>query len=408
MRIASSTMYETGVNQLNTLQSSLARTQQQIAANRRMLSPADDPIASARALEVSQSKSVNTQFGINRQNARAALSEQELALNGATSLIQDVQSIALKAGNSVLTAADRESLAVELEGHLEDMLGLANSTDGSGNYLFGGFKTETAPFARTAGGAQYLGDQGQRQLQASTARQVPVGDSGSAVFENNRTGNGTFVTSAAPGNTGAGVVSTGAVVDRAALTGHQYEISCAVTTSPPATTSSVLDKKTGLPPPGLTGAQPFTPGQQIAFDGMSLSVKGNPAAGDKVNLDPSTKQSVFKTMTDLIATLRAPAGTASEQAALNNGLNKAGENMAAALDNVLSVRSSVGSRQKELDTLDSAGEDLNIQYESTLSKLQDLDMIAAYTSYSQQQVTLEAAQKSFKSLTGLSLFNYIG
>ena len=408
MRIASSTMYETGVNQLNTLQSSLARTQQQIAANRRMLSPADDPIASARALEVSQSKSVNTQFGINRQNARAALSEQELALNGATSLIQDVQSIALKAGNSVLTAADRESLAVELEGHLEDMLGLANSTDSSGNYMFGGFKTETAPFARTAGGAQYLGDQGQRQLQASTARQVPVGDSGSAVFENNRTGNGTFVTSAAPGNTGAGVVSTGAVVDRAALTGHQYEISFAVTTSPPATTYSVLDKKTGLPPPGLTGAQPFTPGQQIAFDGMSLSIKGNPAAGDKVNLDPSTKQSVFKTMTDLIATLRAPAGTASEQAALSNGLNKAGENMAAALDNVLSVRSSVGSRQKELDTLDSAGEDLNIQYESTLSKLQDLDMIAAYTSYSQQQVTLEAAQKSFKSLTGLSLFNYIG
>ena len=408
MRIASSTMYETGVNQLNSLQSSLARTQQQIAANRRMLSPADDPIASARALEVSQSKSVNTQFGINRQNARAALSEQELALNGATSLIQDVQSIALKAGNSVLTPADRESLAVELEGHLEDMLGLANSTDSSGDYMFGGFKTETAPFARTAGGAQYLGDQGQRQLQASTARQVPVGDSGSAVFENNRTGNGTFVTSAAPGNTGAGVVSTGAVVDRAALTGHQYEISFAVTTSPPATTYSVLDKKTGLPPPGLTGAQPFTPGQQIAFDGMSLSVKGNPAAGDKVNLDPSTKQSVFKTMTDLIATLRAPAGTASEQAALNNGLNKAGENMAAALDNVLSVRSSVGSRQKELDTLDSAGEDLNIQYESTLSKLQDLDMIAAYTSYSQQQVTLEAAQKSFKSLTGLSLFNYIG
>ncbi len=408
MRIASSTIYENGTRQLSTLQSSMAKTQQQIATNRRMLTPADDPIASARALEVSQSKSVNEQFGINRQNARAALSEQELALTGVTSLIQDVQDIAVKANNGVLTTADRESLAVELAGHIEDMFGLANSTDGSGNFMFGGFKTETAPFLQASGGAQYLGDQGQRMLQVSTSRQVPVGDSGSSVFENNRTGNGTFVTSAAPGNTGGGVVSTGSVTDPAALTGHQYEISFAVSGTPAATTYSILDKKTGLPPPGSPGPQPFQPGGQIAFDGMSVSVKGNPAAGDKVNVDPSTKQSVFKTMTDLLATLRAPSTTAGQLASLSNGLNKASENLGAALDNVLSVRSSLGSRQKELDTLDNAGEDLNIQYAATLSNLQDLDMIAAVTSYSQQQLTLEAAQKSFKSLTGLSLFNYIG
>lgn len=408
MRIASSTIYDTGVRQLGTLQSSLARTQQQIAANRRMLSPADDPIASARALEVTQSQSVNTQYGVNRQNARAALSEQELALNGATSLLADVQSIALKAGNSVLSAADRESFAIELSGQLEDMFGLANSTDGSGNYMFGGFKTETAPFVKIAGGAQYLGDQGQRQLQVSSSRQVAVGDSGSSVFENNKTGNGTFVTSVAAGNTGTGVVSSGAVVDSTALTGHQYDISFAVSGTPAATTYTVLDKKTGLPPPGAPGPQPFQTGQQIAFDGLSLTVKGNPAAGDKVSIDPSTRQSVFKTMTDLIATLRAPAGTAAQQAALNNGLNKATENLNSAFDNILGVRSSGGSRQKELDTLDSAGEDLDIQYAATLGNLQDLDLVAAYTSYTQQQMTLEAAQKSFKSLSGLSLFNYIG
>ena len=408
MRIASSTIYETGVSQLSTLQSSLARTQQQITTNRRMLTPADDPIASARALEVTQSKSVNGQFVTNRQNARAALATEELALAGATRVIQGVQSIAIAAGNGTLNAADRESFAMELEGHLEDMLGIANSTDGTGDCMFGGYKTETAPFARTAGGAEYLGDQGQRQLQASTSRQIPVGDSGSAVFESNRTGNGTFVISAAAGNAGTGVVSNGTVVDQAKLTGNQYEISFAVSGTPAATTYSVLDKKTGLPPPGVSGPQPFSPDQSIAFDGLSFTVKGNPAAGDKMNIEPSTKQSVFKTMTDLIATLRAPVNTSGQQGALSNGLNRANENLASALDNVLSVRSSVGSRQKELDTLDSAGEDLNIQYEGTLSNLQDLDLIAAYTSYTQQQVTLEAAQKSFKSLTGLSLFNYIG
>ncbi len=408
MRIASSTMYETGVSQLNTLQSNLARTQQQIAANRRILTPADDPIASARALEVTQSQSVNSQFAINRQNARAALSEEELALTGATTLIVDVQELAIRAGSGAFSASDRESLAVELSGHLEDLLGIANSTDGTGNYMFGGYKTESAPFVRSATGVSYQGDQGQRELQASTSRKIPVGDTGSAVFENNPTGNGTFVTAADPGNTGSGVVSRGNVTNQAQLTGHNYEISFDVGGLPPVTTFSVLDKNTGLAPSNLTGPQPFQPGQEITFDGMTLSVKGAPGKGDIVNVEPSTKQSIFKTMTDLIATLRAPTTTPAQQTALTNGLAKAGENLASALDTVLGARSTVGSRQKELDTLDSAGEDLGIQYAATLSNLQDLDLVAAYTSYSQQQVTLEAAQKSFKSLTGLSLFNYIG
>lgn len=406
MRISTSTMYETGVAQLNTLQSNLARTQQQLATNRRMLTAADDPIAAARALEVTQSKAVNTQYATNRDNARASLSQVDLRLGGVTSLLQDVQSLAVKAGNAVLSPADRQSLAVELEGQLEDMIGLANSSDGTGSYLFAGYKSATVPFAKTAGGALYVGDQGQRELQVSSSRKVAISDPGSAIFESNITGNGTFSTAALAGNGGTGVVSGGSVTNAAALTGRKYEVSFAGSGS--GSTYSVVDKQTGLPPAGLSGPQPFVPGQSIEFDGMSFNMKGSPAAGDKFAVEPSSKQSVFKTMTDLIATLRAPAGSAAELTAFNNGLNKATENLGSALDTVLSVRASTGSRMKELDTLDTAGEDLNIQYETTLSKLQDLDLVAAITQFTQQQTTLEAAQKSFKSLSGLSLFNYIG
>ena len=408
MRIATSTIYETGTSQLGTLQSKMARTQQQLATNRRMLTPSDDPIASARALEVTQSKSVNSQFAVNRENARASLSQVELGLTSATTLIQDVQSIAVSAGNGVLSAANRESLAVQLSANLEDLLGIANKTDGTGNYLFSGYKSSTVPFGQTATGAQYQGDQGQRQLQVGSSRQIAISDSGSSVFENNKTGNGTFTMAAAAGNTGAGVVSTGSVSNAAALTGHKYEISFAVSGTPAVTTYSVLDKNTGQPPAGAPGPQPYQSGQQIEFDGMAFSVKGTPAAGDKFSAEPSTKQSIFTTLTDLIATLRAPASTPADAAKLSNGLRKAQENLGASLDNVLSVRASVGSRMKELDTLDSAGEDLNIQFETTLSNLQDLDVVKAISEFTQQQAQLEAAQKSFKSLSGLSLFNYIG
>lgn len=408
MRISTSMMYQTGTDQLGTLQSNLARTQMQLSTQRRMLSAADDPIAAARALEVTQSQSVNTQYGVNRQNARASLSHVEQALQGTTGVIQNVQSLVVKAGNGALSDADRKSLAIELSGELDDLMGLANSADGTGGYLFSGFRSTTLPFTKTATGAQYNGDQGARELQVASSRQVAISDSGSSIFENNPTGNGTFVMAAAAANTGSGIVSSGAVANSTSLTGHNYEISFAVSGTPSVTTYSVTDLTTGLPPASLPGPQPFQEGQQITFDGIAFDIKGAPANGDKFGVEPSKKQSIFETLTDLIAVLKTPATGATGQATLTNGLNKAHENLGAALDNVLGVRASVGSRMKELDTLDGAGDDLNLQYAATLSNLQDLDTVAAISQFTQQEFALQAAQQSFKSLTALSLFNYIG
>jgi flagellar hook-associated protein 3 FlgL len=78
-----------------------------------------------------------------------------------------------------------------------------------------------------------------------------------------------------------------------------------------------------------------------------------------------------------------------------------------ALDNVLTVQASVGARMKEIDNLNSTGDDLDVQYQTTLGTLQDLDMVKAISLFSQQQQTLQAAQMSFKTMSGLSLFNYI-
>lgn len=411
MRISTQTIYETGTNQLGTLQSQIAKTQLQLSTNRRMLTAADDPIASARALEVTQSQSINTQFATNRQNARSSLSQVELALQGTTDLLHDVQVIAVNAGNGALSQADRESLATELSGRLDDLLGLANTADGAGGYLFSGYKSTTLPFTQTATGAQYQGDQGQRLLQVGSSRQVAISDSGSSVFENNVTGNGTFETKAGAANTGSGIVSSGAVANAALLTGHDYSIAFAVTGTPAVTTYTITDNTSGQPvppPPAVATPQPYQSGQQITFDGVAFDVKGAPADGDTFTVQPSQKQSLFTTVTSLITALRTPAVGASGQAQLTNALNKAHDNLNSSLDNVLGVRASIGARLKELDNLDSAGDDLNIQYASTLSDLQDLDTVKAISLFSQQQFTLEAAQKSFKSLSGLSLFNFIG
>ena len=408
MRISTSALYATSTSQLGTLQSQLARTQQQLSTNHRMLSAADDPVAAARALEVTQSQSINAQFATNRQNARSALSQEEVVLTGVQQLIQDVQQTAVAAGSGANGASDRATYASVLEGRLEELMGLANSSDGNGGYLFSGYKSATVPFVKTNAGVEFQGDQGQVQLQVASSRKVAISDSGSAVFTS--VASGAFVTAAGAGNSGTGVVSAGTVADPRLLTGHSYGIAFADLGTPPVSSYTITDLTTNstVPPAPANAAQPYQSGTPISVGGMSFDIKGVPQAGDSFSVKPSEKQSLFTTLSKMIDTLRAPANTAAEKQALTDGLEQAGGNLSAALDNVLAVRSSIGSRQKEFDTLDAAGLDADLQYASTLSGLQDLDIVKAISLFTQQQTTLEAAQKTFKSMSGLSLFNYIG
>lgn len=427
MRISTNMMFELGTRKISDLQSALTKTQQQLSTQRRILTPADDPVASASVLSISQSMSINDQFATNRQNARNYLSQEESVLQSVTSLLQDAKTLVVTAGNGAMEDSQRKFLSAELRGRFEELLGLANSRDGTGNFMFGGFQIDSQPFSETVSGAQYGGDQGQRMLQVGASRQLALNDSGSAIFENNKIGNSRFVTSADPGNTGAGIVGSGAVVDGTALTGHDYSVDFTVVPGaasfdPGTTTYTVQDATTGLymdPATGLftvAGPLPAAPagpripyvsGQAIAFDGMQFDVKGAPADGDKFTLKPSTNQSIFATLKNLLTTLDTSGAGAAGQANLTNGLSAANDNIDNALANVLSVRASVGTRLKEIDVLDSTGDDLNIQYTDTLHVLQDIDMTEAISNFTQQQTALEAAQKSFLQIAHLSLFNYI-
>ena len=412
MRISTRMIYDQGSSQLNNLQGALNRTQMQLSSNRRNLTPADDPIASARALEVTQSQSINTQFVTNRSNATNFLSQEELALGSTTNLLADVQELVVKAGNPGLRDEERGLLAKELEGRLTDLLGIANTADGAGGYLFSGYKSTTQPFSQTPTGATYSGDQGQRELQVGSARYLPTSDAGSTVFENNMTGNGKFKATPDAGNFargGAGIISSGTVTDPSALTGHKYEINFSVTGTGDAavTTYTISDTTLGQTIPNPAVPVPYKAGEAINFDGQQVVLTGKPANQDKFAIEPSAKESIFSTITNLIGVLCTTTTGDAGQARLANGLSAASSILSTAYDNVLSVRADVGARMKELDYLGSAGDDLDLQYSSTLSDLQDLDMVKTVSLFTQQQITLQAAQKSFTQISGLSLFNYI-
>jgi len=238
----------------------------------------------------------------------------------------------------------------------------------------------------------------------STASQVATSDSGADVFMRIKNGNGTFAIQPAVANMGSGLADLGAVITPALVTGNNYQVTFNVVAG--VTTYDVLNTTTATT---ISTGNSYSSGQPIAFDGISFNVAGAPANGDQFTITPSTNESVFKTMSDLINTLNTGmiTGDVASNTQLNANLNKALNGLARSLDNVLSVRATLGSRMRELDSEKSSVSDLGIQYQQVLSQLQDVDYNKAITDLTRQKTGLEAAQKSYLQVQSLSLFNYM-
>jgi flagellar hook-associated protein 3 FlgL len=74
---------------------------------------------------------------------------------------------------------------------------------------------------------------------------------------------------------------------------------------------------------------------------------------------------------------------------------------------VLSVRTALGARLRELDALGAQAADETLLHQQELSRLVDLDYAEGASRLAQQQLTTQAAQQSYLRLTSLSLFNFL-
>lgn len=431
MRISSGMIFDAGVSGMNRQLGALLKTQEQLSSGRRIITPGDDPVAAARALEVTQASDVVSQFTQNQQTALGALGLEEAQLSSAEDVLQRVHELAVQAGNTSLTSVARKAIAHELRGSFDQLMGIANARDAAGDYVFAGFMSDTEPFGGSvdsilAGGEiSYQGDQGQRTLQVSPNRYIDVSDSGLDVFRRIGNGNGYFVTDYASANTGTAVVNNGTITDPAAWQSAtaknlevRFTVTGAVTTYDLVDTVSGKSMLTGGAAPAAVGSQrSFISGQPIglksqgaepAFDlGGSITITGPAASGDRFSIAPSTSQSVFATVANLIGTLESGATTPAANAQYINDVSLAIGNISLATENIVRVHSQIGSRMNEIDSLATMNDDLIVQYKQTLSNIQDLDYAKAISDLTRQQTELQAAQQSFVKVSQLSLFSFL-
>lgn len=186
MRISTYDFQRQAVQAMQDNQSRLAKTQLQVATGRRILTPSDDPAGAKRILDLKQSIEVQKQYQRNAESAINRLSLEESTLEGVTAALQRVKELAVQAGGGVLSATDRKAIAAEISTRLDETLGLANTRDAAGDYIFAGYRVDTEPFTRTVAGGTvsfaYQGDASARRIQVGPSLQVPSADSGQSVF----------------------------------------------------------------------------------------------------------------------------------------------------------------------------------------------------------------------------------
>jgi len=174
-------MYEQNMRGITDSQSRWLGFGEQMSTGKRVNRPSDDPIAASQAVVLSQAQSQNSQYALARTFATQKVSLEENILGQVTTAIQSAQDKIVYAGNGSLSDTDRASVATDLKGIRDQLMNLANSTDGNGRYVFAGFKTDKAPFDDTNG--DYNGGAVAISQQVDSARNMQISHTGTEVFD---------------------------------------------------------------------------------------------------------------------------------------------------------------------------------------------------------------------------------
>ena len=398
-RVTTNTFYQRAFSDFQSHQAEIAKLQQQIGSGKKLLKPSDDPAGSSRALDIKAVIGRLDAFETNAGLADRRLNFEDTTLAGVSDLLIRVKELALQANSGVQTSETRNAFRVEVEERLKELLDFSNVRDANGDYLFAGFKSTAQPFDISSGSANYNGDQGVRNMQVSVNRRIAAGDSGDRVFMNVPAGNAKFSVSAQAANTGTGIITAGSVVDVTIYQPHQYSVRF---TS--ATSYDVVDDTLGST---LLSGQPFSPDAVINFNGINVSVRGQPAAGDRFDLSPNTGQPIFDTLSEFINTMALTPSTPAANSQLNQRLNGVIANLDQAINHILDVRTSVGARQNALEAVEVESGDLRLELQINLGDIEDLELDVAISQLQQRMGSLQAAQAAFVSIARLSLFELL-
>ncbi|MEM5439638.1 flagellar hook-associated protein FlgL [Paraburkholderia diazotrophica] len=404
MRISTTQYFGMNVQTMDDQQATLAQLYQQLSSGVSLATPSDNPVGAAQAVQLSMQGTTLSQYSSNQNTALSSLQAEDSSLSSISGVLTSINTQIVHAGDGSLNDANRSAIATELQALRNQLMGLANGTDASGNYLYGGYQASTPPFSvGTSGAVQYSGDNGVQYVQVTSSRSIAVADTGKAVFLSSSQPGSTSVAAGALSNTGTGAIG-GVTLNNSTDPTNNHKFTINFTSGTTFTVTDVATNTTSAP-------QTYAAGQPIVLGGggQSVTISGAPSGGDSFSVTPAGQTSdVFANLDSVIAALQTPATGATGQANLTNALGTALTQLQNTLNNVTTIQTSVGGREQEIEALQTVTQSNSLQTQSNLADLTQTNLTKVISQYTMTQASLQAAQQGFSMIQKLSLFDYIG
>jgi flagellar hook-associated protein 3 FlgL len=184
MRVTQNISTSTFISYINQHAENLLKTQQQIASQKRINKSSDDPIGMGQVLGYRTNLALTDQYKENIEQGMTRLEFNEVTLDLVSDLVKTARGLAENYSGSTLSAAERQSAALQVKDLYDQVMQIANSKF-NGNYIFSGHATNTAAFSRDADfNATYNGDDGDFRIMVSDNVEVNIAADGRNIFQN--------------------------------------------------------------------------------------------------------------------------------------------------------------------------------------------------------------------------------
>lgn len=410
MRLSFNMQFSQSLNGILDTQKKMSRAENQLTKQTRILSPADDPAASAKVLGLDQNLAQIEQFQKNSVLLKNNLALEETVLSGMRTTFDRISTLALATGNGTYGPQERESVAFELENIQTELLDLMNTRSSDGSYIFSGFQDRTAAyeFDQDSGRYEFRGDDGFRALQISPSISLPGNDSGKAIFDSvfaRFKPTAPTVTAGTPDAVSLSVQEQSRfdafylqAYDSVVPANNTYNIMLDA-----GGNYEILQNGAALTPP-VSGA--FVAGEPINFNGLNINISGPTAAPGQIDFELAApkRKNILNTLEDFITALRDPTLNGEQFA---SSISDTLVQTANSADSVSSARSNIGGRINVLDSVFGSNEDLNINNKEYKADLSEVDFAAAMTEIKRQEVALQAVSSTFGKISATTLFDYI-
>jgi flagellar hook-associated protein 3 FlgL len=172
------------LNDIANTEQQIQTDEQQIATGQTVNEPSDDPSAAGVLVQNAFQTGQADQFERSIGSIQGEMQNADSALNSVVTSLQQAITLGTEGANGTVNSADRQAIAVQVQGIQSQLLSLANLTY-QGSYVFGGTASQTAPYVlnpSSPSGVTYQGNSGTNTVTLGNDFSLQINLPGSQLF----------------------------------------------------------------------------------------------------------------------------------------------------------------------------------------------------------------------------------